>query len=81
MIENEPLTKISVSCGIDMLRVRNPELTYLEACLQYASDNNIDPMDIHTYVNGTLFEKIKEECNRLNLLKGKSSTSDLSEWL
>lgn len=76
----ENLTKMDVSCGIDLLKVRNPELTYIEASLQYADEHGIDPMDIHSYINGTLFEKIKEESNRLNLLKGKSSTSDLSEW-
>jgi hypothetical protein len=78
---SEYLTKMGVSCGIDMLRVHNPELTYIEACLQYADEHNIDHMDIHSYINTTLYEKIREECNRLNLMKGKSSTSDLSEWL
>lgn len=77
----EDLTRMGVSCGIDMLKFRNPELTYLEACLQYADQHNIEHMDIHGYINSTLYEKIKEESNRLNLLKGKSSTSNLSEWL
>tara|TARA_R110000851_G_scaffold72413_13_gene160478 strand:- start:2723 stop:2965 length:243 start_codon:yes stop_codon:yes gene_type:complete len=73
--------KINVSCGIDKLKVTNPELSYLEACLQYADNIDIDRQDIHLYINDTLYQKIEEEAGRLNMLKVKPSSSNLSEWI
>ena len=74
-------TKLTVSCAIDELKVANPELSYLEACLQYADSVQIDRQDIHSYINATLYQKIEEETGRLNMLKIKPSGSNLSEWI
>ena len=78
----EKLSKVEVSEAIDLIKSRNSDLTYLDACLEYAELNGIDALDIHKYINNTLYIKIKDESIKNNLLKvTRKSKSDLSDWL
>ena len=51
-------------------------VTYMDACLEYCKDNNVEPESLGRLVNKALKQKIKVEAENLNFLK-KSSTLPL----
>ena len=56
--------------------VKEKKITYMDAVVSYCEKNDIDPSSIGPLVNKSLKEKIKEEAEKLNLVK-KSSTAVL----
>ena len=56
--------------------VKEKKITYINAVVSYCEKNDIDPSSIGPLVNKSLKEKIKEEAEKLNLVK-KSSTAVL----
>ncbi len=48
-------------------------VTYMDACLEYCKNNNIEPESLGRLVNKALKQKIQVEAENLNFLK-KSST-------
>ena len=51
-------------------------VTYMDACLEYCKDNNVEPESLGRLVNKALKQKIQVEAENLNFLK-KSSTLPL----
>ena len=57
--------------------VKEKKITYMDAVVIYCEKNDIDPSSIGPLVNKSLKEKIKEEAEKLNLVK-KSCTAVLA---
>lgn len=77
--ENE---KVDVSIAIEKIRRRSIETTYLEACVQFAEENNIDVEDIPKMIYIPLKHRIHEEALENNLLKEKRpNTGTLDTWM
>ena len=55
----------------DMVQVKR--LTYMEACLEYCKDENIEPESLGRLINKSLKQKIQVEAENLNFLP-KTST-------
>ncbi len=56
--------------------VAEKHLTYMDACLEYCKDNNIEPESLGRLVNKSLKQKIQVEAENLHFLQ-KSSTLPL----
>ena len=56
--------------------VQEKHLSYMDACLEYCKDNNVEPESLGRLVNKALKQKIQVEAESLNFLK-KSSTLPL----
>ena len=53
--------------------VLEKKVTYMDACLEYCKDNNVEPESLGRLVNKALKQKIQVEAESLNFLQ-KSST-------
>ena len=53
--------------------VQEKNLTYMDACLEYCKDKNVEPEALGRLVNKSLKQKIQVEAENLNFLP-KSST-------
>ncbi len=53
--------------------VLNKKVTYMDACLEYCKENNVEPESIGRLVNKSLKQKIQVEAELLHFLP-KSST-------
>jgi hypothetical protein len=51
--------------------VKDRNITYIEAVLEYCQSHNIDPSDTKAMISKTLKEKIAYEAQNLNMLKEK----------
>ena len=51
-------------------------VTYMDACLEYCKDNNVEPESLGRLVNKALKQKIQLEAENLNFFK-KTSTLPL----
>ena len=71
---NLPLTKEEFISEVETL-VRRDEMGYLEAIIYICEQNEYDPEDITTLINGPLKEKLKLEAVRNNVIKGKKSNT------
>ena len=69
------LTPTKFSTMIEEM-VAEKHLTYMDACLEYCKDNNIEPESLGRLVNKSLKQKIQVEAENLNFLQ-KSSTLPL----
>ena len=69
------LTPTKFSTMIEEM-VINKNVTYMDACLEYCKDNNVEPESLGRLVNKALKQKIQVEAENLNFLK-KSSTLPL----
>jgi len=47
-------------------------VTYMDACLEYCKNNNIEPESLGRLVNKALKQKIQVEAENLNFLKKSS---------
>jgi hypothetical protein len=47
-------------------------VTYMDACLEYCKDNNVEPESLGRLVNKALKQKIQVEAENLNFLKKSS---------
>ena len=56
--------------------VAEKHLTYMDACLEYCKDNNIEPESLGRLVNKSLKQKSQVEAENLHFLQ-KSSTLPL----
>ena len=52
--------------------VKNKRMSYMDAIIQYCSENGIDPSNTKGLINKTLKEKIADEAQSLNMLKEKT---------
>ena len=66
------LTPTKFSTLIEELVISH-KLSYMDACLEYCKDNNIELESLGKLVNKSLKQKIQVEAENLNFLK-KSST-------
>ena len=66
------LTPTKFSTMIEEM-VAEKRLSYMDACLEYYKDNNVEPESLGRLVNKSLKQKIQVEAENLNFLK-KSST-------
>ena len=69
------LTPTKFSTMIEEM-VAEKHLTYMDACLEYCKDNNIEPESLGRLVNKSLKQKIQVEAENLHFLQ-KSSTLPL----
>ena len=53
--------------------VAEKHLTYMDACLEYCKDNNIEPESLGRLVNKSLKQKIQVEAENLHFLQKSSS--------
>ena len=51
--------------------VKSKRISYIDAILDYCTDNEIDPANTRSMINKTLKEKIAYEAQNLNMLKEK----------
>ena len=51
--------------------VKDKKISYIDAILDYCTDNGIDPSNARSMINKTLKEKITYEAQNLNMLKEK----------
>ena len=51
--------------------VKDKKISYIDAILDYCTDNEIDPANSRSMINKTLKEKIAYEAQNLNMLKEK----------
>ena len=51
--------------------VKDKKISYIDAILDYCTDNEIDPANTRSMINKTLKEKIAYEAQNLNMLKEK----------
>ena len=51
--------------------VKDKKISYIDAILDYCTDNEIDPANTRSMINKTLKEKIAYEAQDLNMLKEK----------
>ena len=47
-------------------------VTYMDACLEYCKDNNVEPESVGKLVNKALKQKIQVEAESLNFLQKSS---------
>ena len=69
------LTPTKFSTKIEEM-VAEKRLSYMDACLEYCKDNNIEPESLGRLVNKSLKQKIQVEAENLNFFK-KTSTLPL----
>ena len=69
------LTPTKFSTMIEEMVIEK-NVTYMDACLEYCKDNNVEPESLGRLVNKALKQKIQVEAENLNFLK-KSSTLPL----
>ena len=50
---------------------KDKKISYIDAILDYCTDNEIDPANTRSMINKTLKEKIAYEAQNLNMLKEK----------
>ena len=48
-------------------------VTYMDACLEYCKDNNVEPESLGRLINKALKQKIQVEAENLNFLPKSSS--------
>ena len=53
--------------------VQEKHLSYMDACLEYCKDNNVEPESLGRLVNKALKQKIQVEAENLNFLQKSSS--------
>ena len=70
--ELDIITPTKFSLLIEQM-VQTKNITYMDACLEYCKDNNVEPESLGRLVNKALKQKIQVEAENLNFLK-KSST-------
>jgi len=51
--------------------VKDKKISYIDAILDYCTDNEIDPANTRSMINKTLKEKVAYEAQNLNMLKEK----------
>jgi len=66
------LTPTKFSTMIEEM-VAEKHLTYMDACLEYCKDNNVEPESLGRLVNKSLKQKIQVEAENLNFLQKSSS--------
>ena len=52
---------------------KNKRMSYMDAVIEYCSENGIDPSNTKGLINKTLKEKIAYEAQGLNMLKEKTA--------
>ena len=57
--------------------VQEKKLTYMDACLEYCKEKNVEPESLGRLVNKSLKQKIQVEAENLNFFK---KTSTLPLW-
>ena len=53
--------------------VQEKHLSYMDACLEYCKDNNVEPESLGRLVNKALKQKIQVEAENLKFLQKSSS--------
>lgn len=72
--------KIAISLAIERFVNNNPGVTYLEACVMYAEQEDIDISDMKKYISDSLKQKIHVEAVRNNTVKGSPDTKSLNDF-
>ncbi|MDP7365763.1 MAG: late promoter transcription accessory protein, partial [Candidatus Pacebacteria bacterium] len=65
------LTPTKFSTMIEEMVIEK-HVTYMDACLEYCKNNNIEPESLGRLVNKALKQKIQVEAENLNFLKKSS---------
>jgi len=74
--------KTETSIAIERIVKDNPGTTYVEACLQYAEDHDLEINQVSKLINPTLKEKIYNENVKNNLIKAvKKSSANLNDFI
>ena len=60
--------------------VKDKKISYIDAILDYCTDNEIDPANARSMINKTLKEKIAYEAQNLNMLKGEGSKTTILNY-
>mgnify|MGYP001336903326 FL=1 len=69
------LTPTKFSTMIEEMVIEK-NVTYMDACLEYCKDNNVEPESLGRLINKALKQKIQVEAENLNFFK-KTSTLPL----
>jgi len=64
--------KTEASIAIERIVKTNPDISYIEACIQYAEENDLEIKQVSKLINPTLKEKLYNESIKSNLLKRAS---------
>ena len=57
--------------------VKDKKISYIDAILDYCTDNEIDPANTRSMINKTLKEKIAYEAQNLKYVKGEGSKTTI----
>ena len=74
-MELSSLTPTKFSTMIEEMVIEK-NVTYMDACLEYCKDNNVEPESLGRLINKALKQKIQVEAENLNFFK-KTSTLPL----
>jgi len=74
--------KLEASIAIEKLVKSTPGITYLEACLLYAEEHDLEIKQVSKLINPTLKEKLYNESVKSNLIKSnKKSSASLNAFI
>lgn len=77
-----PSEKVAVSIEIEKRYHRCPEITYLEACIEFADEYEYDIDMIPKMISQTLLGKIEREAIDANLIRTKNCSKNwLDKWV
>ncbi len=73
------LTKEEVMSSLqhELEGLKNPAETWLEVIADYCSSHDIEETDIKKYLSPVMLQRIRDECEKLNLLKEKHQSLDI----
>ena len=74
--------KTEVSIAIERIVKDNIGTSYIEACLQYAEENDLEIKEVSKLINPTLKEKLYNESLKNNLIRTvKKSSASLNDFI
>ena len=73
------LTKEEIMSNLqhELEGLKSPSETWLEVIADYCSSYDIEETDIKRYLSPVMIERIRDECEKLNLLKEKHQSLDI----
>lgn len=73
--------KLAISLDIERYVNVNPDTSYLEACVYFANEYDIDVSDMKKFISESLKQKIRVEAVKNKTIKGSPDTVSLDEFV
>lgn len=72
--------KTKASIEIEKIVQNDKELSYLDAVLLWADENEVDPSSIKKYISASLYNKLHSECVSNNMISDKNNSVSMNEF-